>query len=200
VSILLRISSTIKSEIVNASSDILSLSPFLESRQMRVDGRLKNSNLAFNACHPILLPRKHILTHINSAYMNTHETYTRVCYDSFRAPALSCASAFVRQRFRVPALSLSLRSTVRGMIQKCITCFRANQSEALMGSLPASRVNVSRFFSRCDVDYAALVTWGKSSKRAELQSVRFAFCVLRHEVDPPRISKWPYVRSLYCRF
>jgi len=55
----------IKNEIVNTSSNILSLSPFLdESGLMRVGGRLKNSNLAFNACHPILLPRKYI----NSAY------------------------------------------------------------------------------------------------------------------------------------
>jgi len=42
VSILLRISSTIKSEIVNASSDILSLSPFLESRQMREVEKFKS--------------------------------------------------------------------------------------------------------------------------------------------------------------
>jgi len=53
----------VKNEIINASSNILSLSPFLdESGLMRVSGRLKNSNLAFNACHPILLPRKHMLT------------------------------------------------------------------------------------------------------------------------------------------
>ncbi|KAG5314515.1 YMD3 protein, partial [Pseudoatta argentina] len=53
----------VKNEIVNASSDIISLSPFLDkSGLMRVGGRLKNSNFAFNACHPILLPCKHILT------------------------------------------------------------------------------------------------------------------------------------------
>ena len=52
----------VKNEIVNASSNILSLSPFLDESGMRVGGRLKNSNLVFNACHPILLPRKHILT------------------------------------------------------------------------------------------------------------------------------------------
>jgi len=33
---------------------------------------------------------------------------------------------------------------VHGILQKCVTCFKAkpNQSEALMGSLPASRVNL----------------------------------------------------------
>jgi len=83
-------------------------------------------------------------THINSAYYRawTHSKFTCkfASHDGFRASVV---------------WPLSLRS-VRGIIQKYITCFRAkpNQSEALMGSLPASRVNVSRPFSRCGVDYA----------------------------------------------
>jgi len=134
----------VKHEIVNASSDILSLSPFLdESGLMRVGGRLKNSNLMFNACHPFFfLPRKHILIQRIIEREHTRNLHA----------GLQATMAFVRQRF----WPLSLRSTIRGIIQKYITCFRAkpNQSEALMGSLPASRVNVSRPFSRCGVDYA----------------------------------------------
>jgi len=110
---------------------------------MRVGRRLKNSNLAFNACYPILLPRKHI----NSAYYRAWNEYTR----NFLA-GLQATMAFVRQRFWL----LSLRSIVHGIIQKCITCFggKLNQSEALIGSLTANRVNVFRPFSRCGVDYA----------------------------------------------
>jgi len=106
---------------------------------MWIDGRLKNSNLA---CHPILLPRKHILTQCI-----IEREYTRNLHAGLQA-----TMAFVRQRF----WPLSLRSTIRGIIQKCITCFRAkpNQSEALMSSLPISRVNISRPFSRCGIDYA----------------------------------------------
>jgi len=109
---------------------------------MRVGGRLKNPNLAFNACHPILLRRKHILTHRIIEREHTRNLHA----------GLQATMAFVRQRF----WPLSLRSTVRGIIQKCITCFRAksNRSEALMGSLSVSRVNISRPFSRCGVDYA----------------------------------------------
>jgi len=68
----------------------------------------------------------------------------------------------VRQRF----WPLSLRSTVRG-IQKCITYFRAklNQSETLMGSLPASRVNVSRPFSRCGVEYVGPLLLREGKRR-----------------------------------
>ena len=46
-----------------------------------------------------------------------------------------------------------------------------------MGLLPASRVNISRPFSRCGVNYAdsLLLCDGKPSKRAESQVVRFVF-------------------------
>ena len=181
-SILSQISSAIKNEIVYASSDILSLSPFLdESGLMRVGGRLKNSNLTFNACYPILLPRKHILTQRIIKHEHTRNLHA----------GLQATMAFVSV--------FGYRSTVRGIIQKCVTCFRAksNQSETLMGSLPASRVNVSKSFSRYGVERATLVTWRKASKRTESQGICFAFCVLRHEDGPSRVNKWPYVRSLY---
>jgi len=140
--------------IINISSNILSLSPFLdESGLMRVGGRLKNSNLAFNACHPILLPRKHILTQRIIKREHTRNLHAD----------LQATMAFVRQRF----WPLSLRSTVRGILQKCVTCFKAksNQSEALMGSLPASQVNVSRPFSRCGIDYAGLLLLREGRRR-----------------------------------
>jgi len=94
-------------------------------------------------------------THINSAYYRawTHTKLTR----GF------ASHAFVCQRF----WPLSLQSTVRGIIQKCVTCFRAklNQLEALMGSLPASRVNVSRPFSRYGVDYAGPFLFHEGKRR-----------------------------------
>ena len=103
----------VKNEIVNTSSNILSLSPFLdENGLMRVGGRLKNSNLAFNACHPILLPRKHILTQRIIEREHTRNLHA----------GLQATMAFVRQRF----WPLSLRSTVRGIIQKCIPVLGLN--------------------------------------------------------------------------
>jgi len=76
---------------------------------------------------------------------------------------LQATMAFVRQRF----WPLSLRSTVRGIIQKCVICFRAkpNQSETLMGSLSASRVNVSRPFFRCGIDYTGPLLLREGKRR-----------------------------------
>lgn len=48
---------------LSATSKLLTLSPFLsEDGLLRVSGRLKNSNLNYDACHPILLPHSHVLT------------------------------------------------------------------------------------------------------------------------------------------
>lgn len=70
--------------------------------------------------------------------------------------------ASVRQRF----WPLSLRSTTRKIIQECVVCFKAKPhlSEAIMGSLPSSRVTVSRPFTR-GVDYAGPVILREGSRR-----------------------------------
>ncbi|KYM75545.1 Galectin-4 [Atta colombica] len=80
----------VKNEIVNTSSNILSLSSFLdESGLMRIGGKLKNSNLAFNACHSILLPRKYILTQRIIERERTRNLHAD----------LQATMAFVRQHF-----------------------------------------------------------------------------------------------------
>ncbi|XP_018358512.1 PREDICTED: uncharacterized protein LOC108758196 [Trachymyrmex cornetzi] len=159
-----------KGGVINITSNLLSLSPFLdENGLMRVGGRLKNSDLTFEACHPILLPRKHILTQRIIEHEHVRNLHA----------GMQATMAFVRQRF----WPLSLRSNTRGIIKKCVACFRAKpgQSEALMSSLPAARVSASRAFSHCGVDYAGpfLLREGKQFKNP--QGVPLNFRVLRHE-------------------
>lgn len=57
----------------------------------------------------------------------------------------------IRQKF----WPLSARSSTRKIIKNCTTCFRANpiNSQARMGDLPERRVQPSRSFSTCGVDY-----------------------------------------------
>lgn len=135
-----------KGDAINTSSSILSLSPFMdEAGLMRVGGRLKNSELQFDARHPILLPRNNDLTHCVIEYEHIRNLHA----------GAQATMAAVRERF----WPLSLRSTTRKIIQKCVTCFKAKprSSEALMGSLPVGRVTVSKPFSHCGVDYAGPV-------------------------------------------
>lgn len=102
---------------------------------------------------PDMLPRSHILTR----RVIEHE-HVRNLHSGAQA-----TMAAVRQRF----WPLSLRSTMRKLLQKCVTCFKAKPrlSEALMSSLPASRVTVSKPFSHCGVDYAGPVILREGKRR-----------------------------------
>lgn len=140
-----------KDNVVSKSSSILSLSPFMG--EDGVGGRLDNSGLNYDALHPILLPRNHILTqriieqeHVRNAHSGTQATM-----------------ATVRQRF----WPISLRSITRKLIKNCVTCFKTRpvRSEAIMGSLPSGRVTVSRPFSHCGVDYAGPFVLRESKRR-----------------------------------
>ncbi|XP_036142109.1 uncharacterized protein LOC118645343 [Monomorium pharaonis] len=143
-----------KGNVINSSSSILSLSPFIgKDGLIRVGGRLDNSDLNFDIRHPILLPRNHILTkriieqeHLRNAHAGTQATM-----------------AAVRQRF----WPISMRSITRKIIKNCVTCFKTNPiySEAIMGSLPAGRVTISKPFSHCGVDYAGPFLLRESKRR-----------------------------------
>lgn len=146
--------SLIRHESISSSSKLNSLAPFMKDDGLiRVGGRLKSSELSFDACHQIVLPRDHTLTKLiieNEHSRNMHS-------------GVQATMASVRQRF----WPLALRSTARKIINNCVTCFKARPvfSEALMGPLPAPRVTVSRPFSHCGVDYAGPVTLREGNRR-----------------------------------
>jgi len=116
-------------------------------------------------------------THINSAYYSKHtrNLHASASHDGFRAPALLAASIVIH----------TWNNT------NMYNPFRAkpNQSEALIGSLSANRVTVSRPFSRCGVDYTGplLIHEGKhrnarSHKAYILLFVCFATKVIHLEL------------------
>ncbi|KYN14205.1 hypothetical protein ALC57_13589, partial [Trachymyrmex cornetzi] len=72
--------------------------------------RLAKSTLNYDARHPILLPRNHVLT--QSIIRQEHEHNAHA--------GLQATMAAVRQRY----WPISLRSTVRKIIRNCIICFK----------------------------------------------------------------------------
>lgn len=139
---------------VNSASILLSLSPFMgDDKLIRVGGRIKNSALSFDACHQILLPRNHVLSRRIIEFEHLHNVHS----------GLQATMAAVRQRF----WPLSLQSITRKIIRDCMICFKAKPifSEALMGSLPTPRVNCSRPFSHCGIDYAGPVNVKEGRRR-----------------------------------
>lgn len=123
-------------------SNLKSLNPFLDGQGLlRVGGRLQNANLQYNQQHPIILPKKSILTDL--LISNEHRLLLHA--------SQKLIFASLSQHFY---LVNGIRE-IKRVIHKCITCFRlkAKAAEQLMGSLPADRVNPSRPFQKVGIDY-----------------------------------------------
>lgn len=127
---------------ISSRSRVLNLAPFLDEQVLlRVGGRLRNASLNYSAKHQILLPAKHALTYL--IIRHTHER-------NLQAGA-QVTLAFVRLKY----WPVAARNTVRKIIGKCLTCIkhRPIASQCRMEDLPAHRVQPSRPFAVCGVDY-----------------------------------------------
>ncbi|XP_070526460.1 uncharacterized protein [Cardiocondyla obscurior] len=141
-----------KIELRNTSA-IRSLTPFYDDDGIiRVGGRIKRSAIPYDARHPMLLPRGHVLT--TRVVQREHEKTLHA--------GIQATLAAVRQRFWPIAASL----VVRGVVRRCVKCFRyrPTTSQAIMSDLPDKRVTVSRPFTHTGVDYAGPI-FVKESKR-----------------------------------
>lgn len=129
------------------SSSLTALSPFIdESGILRVGGRLKNAQMAFNAKHQMLLPHSHQMTKL--IVMSVH---VKSCHGGRKL-----TEAVLRQKFWLT----NRQRTIKSVISSCVKCFRANphSMEQVMAHLPAVRVNsVEKPFTNTAVDYTGAV-------------------------------------------
>lgn len=128
-------------ECVPKNSPLSNLSPFLDQNGLiRVGGRLKFADLNFSQKHPILLPTKHYVTRL---YIEYHHQR------NFHANPQMLIS-IIRQEVWIP----NIRSAIRSVIAKCVTCFRIKPRLAsqIMADLPKERVQLNLPFSITGVD------------------------------------------------
>ncbi|KMQ86875.1 hypothetical protein RF55_14025 [Lasius niger] len=136
------IQALINKQRIPSRSRLLNLNPFLDENDLlRVGGRLSKSSLPYSAKHQILLPTNHALTQLIIRHFHERNLHT--------GPQATLAA--IRHKF----WPLNARAKIRKIIRNCIVCFRANLigSCAIMGELPSHRVQPSRPFSICGVDY-----------------------------------------------
>lgn len=94
-----------KGETIHNASKLLSFSPFIDKDGLiRVGGRLRNSQVHYNSCHPILLPGDHRLTRLVIECEHVRNLHA----------GLQATMASVRQTF----WPLSLRSSARSIINE----------------------------------------------------------------------------------
>ncbi|GFX79203.1 integrase catalytic domain-containing protein [Trichonephila clavipes] len=124
-------------------SKILSLNPFLDcSNILREGSRLRHANLAYGHKHPILLPKRHILTDLIIRH------YHEILLHADTQLVQSC----IQEQYWI----IGARDVIRHLIRKCIKCckVRASITNQMMSDLPSSRISLAPTFMHCGVDYA----------------------------------------------
>lgn len=132
-----------KKQSIKKTSTLLKLSPFLDDNNvLRVGGRLKNSDLPYEAKHQILLPNKHSVSEL--IVKNAHLE----CLHG--APRLT--ESVLRQKYWL----IHGQRYIKPIIHKCVKCFRVNPKtmSQYMAHLPSTRVLAAeKPFINTAVDY-----------------------------------------------
>ncbi|XP_063923785.1 uncharacterized protein LOC135137936 [Zophobas morio] len=136
------------------------LSPFLDDGLIRVGGRLQQSELPYEAKHPLLLPRSHRLTEL--IIEAAHRTHLHVGFRTLQYLLL--------REFWI----LSSRRAIEHTLRRCNRCFRVNPKPItpFMGELPRPRVTQAKVFTHCGVDFAGpfSITMGRRRGAARLKA------------------------------
>ncbi|GFU90648.1 integrase catalytic domain-containing protein [Trichonephila clavipes] len=108
----------------------------------RVGGRLRHANLAYGHKHPIILPKRHILTDLIIRH------YHEILLHAGTQLVQSC----IQEQYWI----IGARDVIRHLIRRCIKCFkvRASITNQMMSDLPSSRISPAPAFMRCGVDCA----------------------------------------------
>ncbi|GFY34045.1 integrase catalytic domain-containing protein [Trichonephila clavipes] len=128
-------------------SPLRSLHPFIDEHGLvRVGGRLQNSQLRFNAKHPIILPSQHSISEL--LIKEQHIAH------------LHAGPTLLAHVLRQSHWIVGSRKLINKCIRKCLKCNKFKTSTTtpqLMGNLPKSRVTLERPFFSCGIDYAGPV-------------------------------------------
>uniref|UniRef100_A0A182KHE2 Integrase catalytic domain-containing protein n=1 Tax=Anopheles christyi TaxID=43041 RepID=A0A182KHE2_9DIPT len=127
---------------VTKQSPLRTLNPFLDQQgSIRLGGRLRISQLPYQAKHPVLLHKKH--------------------------PIAQLICRLLLSRVREECWPLDGRHLVKGIVRNCFRCVRQQPTleQQPLGQLPAQRITPSRPFSVTKVDYAGLLYLKPAHKR-----------------------------------
>lgn len=132
---------------VSKSSDINTLCPLLDSTGViRVGGRLENSDLPYNAKHPILLPYNSKIVELLVEKLHVEHLHV----------GPQGLLAILRQQF----WPLRGRQLVKKVVSRCYRCFKVEprRIHQLMGNLPEDRVVRTRPFLNVGIDFLGPIT------------------------------------------
>ncbi|XP_049294145.1 uncharacterized protein LOC125769454 [Anopheles funestus] len=153
-----------KGKQLTKNSPLRRLNPFLDENELlRVGGRLKLSQLPYQAKHPVLLPKKHPLALRIGEHLHVN--------------LIHGGGRLLLSHLREKYWPLDGRHLVKGIVRHCFRCARLQPTLAQqqIGQLPTSRTTPSRPFSVTGVDYAGPLYLKPVHKRAG--SLKAYLCV-----------------------
>lgn len=141
---------------ISKRSSIVKLYPILDKTHdvMRVGGRLANHYGSTDKKHPLILPSDNHFTKLLVEYAHEKTLHG----------GISAMQQFIRQRYWI----VRGKNIIKRCLHQCIRCFKHKnhiQQSPLMADLPAPRVNPSRCFEHCGVDFAGPVEVRSSLRR-----------------------------------
>ncbi|XP_065365522.1 uncharacterized protein LOC135958548 [Calliphora vicina] len=125
------------------------LNPFIDSSNgfnlLKVGGRLEFAAISEGQKHPIILPSKNHFV----------DCYVRHLHISNYHAGPKALMSLIRQRFWI----INSRNLCRRIVNSCPQCirYRPRLLQQMMGNLPVERLNPSRPFARCAVDFCGPV-------------------------------------------
>uniref|UniRef100_A0A8D8SE53 Integrase catalytic domain-containing protein n=1 Tax=Cacopsylla melanoneura TaxID=428564 RepID=A0A8D8SE53_9HEMI len=125
------------------SHSLLKLRPFVKDNTLLCGGRISNANqIGYHHAHPIILPKKHHIVNLLINYEHEKNLHT--------GPQLLLS--IIRKKYWI----IGGRDIVRQQVMKCVVCFKNNPKTVnpIMADLPPCRVQESKAFLHCGVDYA----------------------------------------------
>ena len=127
--------------------------------------RLQHAYLVYGHKHPILLPKRCILTDLIVRHFHEY--------------LLHASSQLVQSCIQEHYWITGAGDVIRNFIRKCIKCckIKASATNQMLGDLPSSCISLAPTFLRCGVDYAGPFLI-KSIKGQAIQGVHSSFCLL----------------------
>nr|XP_022902869.1 uncharacterized protein LOC111415413 [Onthophagus taurus] len=153
---------------IQSSSSILMLKPFLdENGVMRLLGRLDEAPLSYDEKHPIILPKRSMLT----------EKIIRKCHERVNHYGVNATLAELRKRFWVP----QGRQKVKAILNQCLKCKRlkGKPGNEECAPLPKTRVTMTNPFNITGIDFAGPLYANVAGQRTKTYIMLFTCAVIR---------------------
>ncbi|XP_072933674.1 uncharacterized protein [Epargyreus clarus] len=132
---------------VSSSSKIYNLNPKIDEHGiLRVGVRLKHANIDCDMKYPVIIPNN---TRLSDLIID--ETHKLTFHGGARL-----TTAFIRRKYWI----IGGNNATKKGLRRCVQCKKQSPilERQLMGDLPSARINPSRPFSHCGIDYTGHVS------------------------------------------